>query len=642
VNLRIWKIPLWLVLLAVFLTAGLRPASADERILSFISDVRVHRDASLTVTETIKVRAERRSIKRGIVRDFPTTYRNRFGGAVRVGFEVEEVRRDGRVEPFRIKSTSGGKKIYIGQKQVFLRPGIYTYTIRYRTDRQVGFFKDFDELYWNATGTGWTFPIDYARAVIDLPPGAEIRQTAAYTGPFGAKGRDYRVSRESQNRVVFTTTRPLGVKEGLTVAVAWAKGLVMEPTREEKVAHFLRDNMSALVGLLWVLLTLGYYLVAWVQVGRDPASGVIIPLFTPPEGFSPAGVRYLWRLGFDDKTFTTEIVDLAVRGHVRIEEADGEYSLRDLNPAPAPQTPTETRLLSRLFAGDKVFPLKNEHHQQISDARETLKKSLQKALLRVYFRKNSKYLIPGVVLTLVGLGAMVLTAPQVGQAAFSVLWLSIWTVACCYLVTWAWKKWQGTGAPGFRRWGKIFAALVASLLALAFLGGEAFGLFFLGQAISLGASVLLVVLIVLNGLFFYLLKAPTLKGRKIMDQIDGFRLYLSVAEQERMNMLNPPDKNPELFEKYLPYALSLDVEVEWCEQFADVLAHAGVGGQSYSPSWYVGHSWNRMAFSDLGSSLGDSFAGAMTSAASPPGSSVGSGGGGFSGGGGGGGGGSGW
>jgi len=391
-----------------------------------------------------------------------------------------------------------------------------------------------------------------------------------------------------------------------------------------------------------VLLALGYYLFAWVRVGRDPAPGVIIPLYTPPSGFSPAATRYLWHMGFDDKTFTTEIVDLAVRGYLRIEEEDGEYSLRELNPAPSPHSPGEMRLLSQLFAGSKVLPLKNEHHKQLGDARKGLEQRLKNALLKIYFQTNSTYLIPGAVITLLGLGAMILTAPQVGPAAFSTLWLSIWTVACYYLVISAWKKWQGVGGRGFRRAGKIFGALGASLFALIFLAGEVFGLFFFAHAFSMWAALILLTLVVLNALFFHLLKAPTLKGRKIMDQIEGFRLYLSVAEQERMNMLNPPDNTPELFEKYLPYALSLDVEVEWCEQFADVLARAGVEGQAYTPSWYVGHSWDRMTFSDLGSSLGDSFAGAMTSAASPPGSSSGSGGGGFSGGGGGGGGGSGW
>jgi uncharacterized membrane protein len=152
----------------------------------------------------------------------------------------------------------------------------------------------------------------------------------------------------------------------------------------------------------------------------------------------------------------------------------------------------------------------------------------------------------------------------------------------------------------------------------------------------------LLVLIILNCLFFHLLKAPTLQGRRVMDQMEGFKLYLSVAEKERLEMFHPPKKTPELFEKYLPYALALDVENEWSEQFAEVLARAQAEGRAYSPVWYHGSSWDSFSPSRFSDTLGSSFAGAIASASTAPGSSSGSGGGGFSGGGGGGGGGSGW
>jgi hypothetical protein len=143
----------FLILAILALLAGAVPAPAQsERILNFKSFIQVHSDASMTVTEEITVRADRQEIKRGIVRDFPTTYRDRLGNTVTVGFQVEEVLRDGRSEPYRIESAANGVKIRIGQKDVFLRPGDYTYTIRYRVDRELGFFKDFDELYWNVTG----------------------------------------------------------------------------------------------------------------------------------------------------------------------------------------------------------------------------------------------------------------------------------------------------------------------------------------------------------------------------------------------------------------------------------------------------------------------------------------------------------
>jgi uncharacterized membrane protein len=132
-----------------------------------------------------------------------------------------------------------------------------------------------------------------------------------------------------------------------------------------------------------------------------------------------------------------------------------------------------------------------------------------------------------------------------------------------------------------------------------------------------------------------------------MDRIEGFKLYLSVAEQDRMNMLNPPERTPALFEKFLPYALALGVEQQWSEQFSGVLAQAGAAPgdgahrHGYSPGWYAGRGLDR-GLAGFSSALGGAFAGAIASASTAPGSSSGSGGGGSSGGGGGGGGGGGW
>ena len=128
-----------------------------------------------------------------------------------------------------------------------------------------------------------------------------------------------------------------------------------------------------------------------------------------------------------------------------------------------------------------------------------------------------------------------------------------------------------------------------------------------------------------------------------MDKIEGFKMYLSVAEKDRLNMMmSSPGKTPELFEKYLPYALALDVEQAWAEQFTGVLERASAEtGRSYHPGWYAGTSWATLGAVGLASSMSGSFAGAVSSSSTAPGSSSG-GGGGSSGGGGGGGGGGGW
>ena len=132
--------------------------AATERIRAFNSKIMVYPDASMTVTETITVIGTGQEIKRGIVRDFPTRYKDRYGNNVRVGFEIVAIQRDGRPELYHTERVANGIKIFIGQKDVFLQPGQHTFTITYKTDRQLGFFQDYDELYWNVTGTGLDFP----------------------------------------------------------------------------------------------------------------------------------------------------------------------------------------------------------------------------------------------------------------------------------------------------------------------------------------------------------------------------------------------------------------------------------------------------------------------------------------------------
>src|SRR5438552_3296365 len=148
------------LLLSLLLLLGLAAtATAEERVENFSSDVTVNTDASLTVRETIMVNAEGDQIKHGILRDFPTIYNDRHGQRVVVGFEVLDVQRDGADEPYAVEDMENGDRIRIGSADTYLQEGRHTYRITYRTTRQIGFFTDYDELYWNVTGNGWTMPI---------------------------------------------------------------------------------------------------------------------------------------------------------------------------------------------------------------------------------------------------------------------------------------------------------------------------------------------------------------------------------------------------------------------------------------------------------------------------------------------------
>jgi len=234
---------------------------------------------------------------------------------------------------------------------------------------------------------------------------------------------------------------------------------------------------------------------------------------------------------------------------------------------------------------------------------------------------------------------------KIGLAAFLTIWLSFWSLGVGGLLSLVFHLWKTALAGGQLKSGaaKTQAIFMTGVSAL-FLAFEVLGIILLATSTSLSLVVALIVSALLHAVFHFLLRAPTRAGRAILDKIEGFKLFLTAVEGDRLSRVLPSEKTPEMFEKFLPYALALDVEQAWAEKFSGVLNGAHAGGQdAYSPSWYSGNAWNAMGPNGFVSSLSGSFAGAISSSSSAPGSSSGGGGsGGGSGGGGGGGGGGGW
>ena len=624
----------------LLLSAG--TVHADERILSFQSAIRIHKDSSMDVTETITVRAERKKIKRGIFRDFPTRYRDRFGNNYQVGFTIINVQRDGRSEEYHTASRSNGIRIYFGSKDHRLAPGVHTYTFSYRTNRQLGFFDQHDELYWNVTGNDWDFPIDRASASISLPGTvADGRVTAeAYTGKQGSREQAYTASTRAGAAVYLEAGRPLGRREGFTIVVGWPKGLVVEPTAKDKLMYLFNDNRHLFFACIGLAVVLAYYLVIWRLVGRDPEAGLIIARYEPPDKFSPASLRYIEKMGYDDTCFAAAVINLAVKGYLTIREYDKEYTLQKTGRN-VKMAAGESALVKKLFRDGDSIRLKQANHVRLKNALKAHEASLERDYEKKYFITNIGYFITGVILTLVVLLISMTQMPRMtdmGAGVFMTIWLSIWTIAVfslCANAVRAWRHVNGLITAG--------GAISATFMAGAFLFFEIMAL---GMFVQLGAWSMLIMVVtaaLINWLFFELLKAPTLAGRRLLDRIDGFRRYIDIAEKHDLDYKHPKGRCPELFEAYLPYALALGVEQKWGEQFADVLVKAtAAGGTAYHPSWYQGSNWDNYHIGDFSSSLGSSFAGAIASASSAPGSGSGGGGGGFSGGGGGGGGGGGW
>ena len=613
------------------------PAQAVERILRFVSDVEVERNGDLAVTETIRVEAEGNQIRHGIFRDFPTTYTRPDGSRVVVGFDVQSVTRDGADESWTKESLANGVRARIGRADVNLSNGEHEYVIRYRTTRQIGFFADYDELYWNATGTGWAFAIDSAEARITLPEAAPFRQSAFYTGPQGARGQDATIVEQRPGHIVFRTTRALPPGNGLTVAAAWAKGIVAPPTASQQTGWWLQDNLPGVVAAAGLALVLAFYAFAWLRFGRDPPRGTIIPLFGPPEGLSAAAVRFVEGMGFDDRCFTAAIVDLGVNGHIKLT-GDGKQTVIEHRDGGKPIGPPERDLESKLFAGKPSLLLAQVNHEPLGKAKDALKERVTQAYDGTLFTDNYLWSGLGLVLVIVLLAATialtVVTYDQDRAAGllFGMLAPILPIVGGAYLIR-----------AGRRRdsFGALFIAFGLLLIAVSVFGGLAVVQASAHGPLDVLPAIAAYIAAPLAILGFHWLQAPTVAGRKTMDQIEGFRQYLGVAEEDRLNALNPPDKTPELFERFLPYAIALDVENRWAKRFASVLAAAGAGAAV--STWYAGNRDWRNDPVGFANQLGGALSHTIAAASAPPGSSNGgSGGGGSSGGGGGGGGGGGW
>jgi hypothetical protein len=646
------RLRLALIVLLALLLPSFAAAAPDrrERILDFHSDITLKDDGTFLVRETIIVNATGSQIKHGIYREFPTRYKDRLGNNYVVGFHLIGAELDGYSETSRVEDQINGKRIYLGDPKFYVQAGQHTYVISYSTNRQLGFFADHDEMYWNVTGNGWIFPIDHASATVTLP--TNISESGVtldgFTGPQGSFDRNLIHQHEPGGAFTFETNAPLGRYEGLSIVLSWSKGLITPPTKQQQLTDFFSDNRIALLSLLGLLILVLYYVLAWFAVGRDPERGVIVALYEPPSNLSPAATRYLARMGFDNKTFAAAILDMAVRGFLIIKEQAGSYTLYRTKADDRNLTPDEKQLAAVLFSGRDQLWLHNENHAAISAGMKALKSWLKVAEEKVFFLTNRRFLIPGVIFSIVlvlGLAAMQSPLSLFGTIFLS-FWLSIWSLACAGLVvacSTAWKTALTSPASQSSLAGK---ALLFSLFSLPFLAGEVLGIFLLAKLASIFVAIFLIVSMLLNVLFHFLLKAPTLAGRRLLDQVEGFKTFLGTVDGDRLNRINPLEQTPETFEKYLPYALALDVEQAWADKFSGVLGAAGqapdsgAGSTVYAPSFYSGSNWNGFSGSSLASGFTDSFTSAISSSASAPGSSDGGGGG--SGGGGGGGGGGGW
>ena len=643
-----------LAFIVAALPALVAPAFAAEEILSFDSGVKVEKNGDLIVTETIRVHVESDQIRRGIYRDFPTTHENPEGGISRNSFELLSVRRDGQSESYRTESGGNFVRVYFGRADFFLPHGVHTYELIYRSDRQIRFFRDHDEVYWNATGTEWVFPILEATAEIRLPEGALAMDAKAYTGGYGSTSENARYDYTERGNVVrFETTRPLGPRQGLSVVVAFPKGFIAEPSFQQKLAWFFRDHKGAILAFVGLVVVFGYYIIGWLRVGRDPPRDIVVPRWDLPQGVSPALTHYIYNRGLKKQGFTAisaAALNLAVKGYIVLEDIGKTVSLRRTDKKlGAERLPTgESILYTRLSPQRTPFKIDKANGTMVASLGNAFRSGMAKEHRASFYQHNGGWIAGGIALSAIFILAILFVGGINGETVGAIIPIVFFGIILTVMTVTVSKR-ASSGLGGKLRFvfmGFFIVVMLINSGALAVAG--LWGIF--DDPLLIGSFVSLVLV---NILFFFLMGAPTPLGQKRMAEIEGLKRYLTVAEKDRMNMAGAPQMSPSHYETLLPYAVALGVEEQWSKAFQAWLVTAAAAGVAaaatyHGPSWYRGRDpfdtgtiGNRMG--GLANSMADSFTASLPRPkSSSSGFSSGGGGGGFSGGGGGGGGGGGW
>ena len=263
-----------------------------------------------------------------------------------------------------------------------------TVEIDYIVRNGIRYFEDHDEFYWNVTGNDWPVPIDHAEAQV-YSTRKRCRE-AASTGlhrrlRIDRARRDFRSQRR---RRAFETTNPLPMRGGMTIDIFIPKGILKEPGALTRAFWFLGSN--PIVFLPFV--TFGVMFVLWWYKGRDPDPGrSVAPMYEPPPGMSPAEAGALIDDTIHPRDITSTIVDLAVRGYMKIEETvdtnllifhSKDYVFHLVKPITEWQglAPHERVMLENIFAGGqqtRLSSLKNRFYTAIPVIQQDIKAALK-------------------------------------------------------------------------------------------------------------------------------------------------------------------------------------------------------------------------------------------------------------------------
>lgn len=567
----------YLILIFTFIFSGITwaYASSDMTIIKFHSDISIYETSRIEVKEIIDVQFHQQ--RHGIYRDIPYIYKDDLGGKVKTPFEVIDVLNEkGKSWKYKTMREGGNIRIRIGDPDKYVS-GKKTYIIRYRVDNVILFFPEHDELYWNVTGNGWNASIKDVGATVTLLSKKETKEkwASCYTGFLGSK--ESKCGYIPMGNSINFTSRDLNPYEGFTIAYGWDKGITKQPGGLQKLIWGIKDNWMFTLPFISFLLM--FYL--WYSGGRDPRVRETISVqYEPPKYkeqiLNPAEVGALIDERLNMRDITASIVGLAVKGFIKIEETKKKKILFDSTD------------FSLTKVKDPDSSLSEFENKLMGDLFE-LRSAVSISSLKNKFYKN---------------------IPELKKVLYQDLK----------------SKGYFRSNPDDVRRGYIIAGFI--LLGLgAVIGGIV--------ADRIGVSAILAGILTCVPVFAFarFMPAKTVEGARALADIRGFEEFLGRAEKDRLERM----KDENLFSKFLPYAMALNVEDNWAEAFEGIY--------QIPPEWYSSPGGiKKFSTGTFSSSLDSAMSSLGSAMASAPRSSGGgfSSGGGSSGGGSGGGGGGSW
>ena len=500
----------------------------EEQITNFVSDVTFNEDATIDIKEEIHYYFPYE--RHGIYREIPVDYKTDGSFKRSTKFILNNLyyypeNNTSFVKSTYTESSSNGYRILqIGEADTYVQ-GNYVYVLDYSLKYAVNYFDDHDELYLNITGDSWEVPISASTVTIHLP--AEAMDVICYTGAYGSTEQNCSLDNTDKKNIVVSIAQPLGMYEGYTVAVSLPKGSIANTENEQR--------------LQWVLSNIGIFLPApvlllvipWVKKNGKNKKGTVIPNYHPPKDMFPILSGFLYSKRLQNKYITADIIDLAVRGYIKIKQiSKKKYELIRTEKEDTDLDSIEQELLEGLFKGQESVQMDKISSSFYTTVNRIAVSSDKELYKKELFSKNRKKM-------------------KVKLLSFGIL-----TV--------------------------VLGVMISSWLILNAANGWFLGILFSGFVMIICSTQI---------------DIRSSKGNDIYYELLGLRMYIDTAEEKRIEFHNDPKKYLGVFEKLLPYAMIFGLEKKWAKEFEDLYTTPPdwyVGDMNTFNTYMMINSFNRM------------------------------------------------